>query len=86
MLQRIGVGVVALPLATIVTAVFGHVGGGVLSSRAVLCIIFVTSYAACYLVWNWIFFARSAELRKRLPITGVELRRKRKEFYDNLPR
>jgi hypothetical protein len=37
------------------------------------------------LVWNWVFFVRPAELKKKLPITGEELRRKRKEFYDSLP-
>jgi len=51
-----------------------------------LFIIFAASNAGCYLIWNWVFFVRPAELKKRLPITGEELRRKRKEFYDSLPR
>jgi hypothetical protein len=55
------------------------------SSGVALFIIFVASYAGCYLVWNWVFFVRPAELKKKLPITGEELRRKRKEFYDSLP-
>jgi hypothetical protein len=48
--------------------------------------IFVGAYVASYLVWNWTFFERPAELKKKMPISSKELQRRTKEFYDNLPR
>jgi hypothetical protein len=41
---------------------------------------------AYYFVWKWFFYERPAELEKKLPITSKELRRRKREFYDNLPR
>jgi hypothetical protein len=84
-LQRIGMWVWALASAVAVTFVISGFNPILRSSGVARFIIFVASYAGCYLVWNWVFFVRPAELKKKLPITGEELRRKRKEFYDSLP-
>jgi hypothetical protein len=71
--------------AVVVTFVISGFNPILRSSGVARFIIFVASYAGCYLVWNWVFFLRPAELKKKLPTTGEELRRKRKEFYDSLP-
>jgi len=86
LLQRIGLWVCALAPAVLVTFVISGFNPILRSSGVMLFIIFAASNAGCYLIWNWVFFVRPAELKKRLPITGEELRRKRKEFYDSLPR
>lgn len=86
LLQRIGIGVCALPPAALVTFMILGFDPTLRTSGAILFVIFATSYTVCYLVWNWAFFVRRVELTKKLPITGEELRRKRKEFYDSLPR
>jgi hypothetical protein len=40
---------------------------------------------AFYFVVIWLF-QRPAQLSKKLPISGKELRRKRESFYDSLPK
>lgn len=52
----------------------------------VLVVIFVVLTFALYVVWMWIFFEHPAEIAKKLPISGKELRRKKKQFFDNLPK
>jgi len=80
--QRIGVALCALPCAVFITIVF-NLGAQL---RPIVAVIFLVSFCACYLVWYWIFFTRSEELKKKLPISSKELQRKTKEFYDGLPR
>jgi hypothetical protein len=53
--------------------------------RAML-LIFVGFCVVFFFVWNWVFYERPAELDKKLPISSRELRRRKKEFYDSLPR
>jgi hypothetical protein len=81
---RIGITATALPAATLLTVLIRSMNPG-LRPGAVF-VIFLGACIACYLVWNWIFFERAAELEKRIPISSKELRRRTKEFYDNLPR
>jgi hypothetical protein len=52
----------------------------------VLFLIFVILTSALYVVWKWIFFEHPDEIAKKLPISGKELRRKKKQFFDNLPK
>ena len=49
-----------------------------------LFLIFAGFSVAFYFLWIWVFVERPAELAKKLPISGKELRRKRQEFYDSL--
>jgi hypothetical protein len=83
-LYRAGLWVCALAPATLVTiAIEGfdpRLGPGIVLS------VFLVSWVASYFVADWIMFERSDELRKKYPISSKELRRKNKEFYDNLPR
>lgn len=51
-----------------------------------LLLMFIGLCIAYYFVWNWFFYERPAELEKKLPITSKELRRRKKEFYDSLPK
>jgi hypothetical protein len=34
----------------------------------------------------WVFFEHPAEIAKKLPISSIELRRKKKKFFDTLPK
>jgi hypothetical protein len=43
---------------------------------------FVILWLGFYLVWMWISVERPAELRKKSPITGKEVRERRKAFHD----
>jgi preprotein translocase subunit SecY len=53
---------------------------------AMLVLIFVVLAGAFYVLWMWLFFEHPAEIAKKLPISSSELRRKQKEFFDNLPK
>jgi hypothetical protein len=48
-------------------------------------LIFVGLCVMFYFVWYWVFYERPAELEKRLPVSSKELRRRKKEFFENLP-
>jgi hypothetical protein len=45
-------------------------------------LLFVLFWAIFYRIGIWVVVDRPAELRKRIPISGNELRETRKEFYD----
>jgi hypothetical protein len=81
LLQRVGLCLTALPFAVFVTVMFsiGH------RSIPALLAMLVASFCASVLVMKWAFFTRPEELKRKLPISSKELRRKAKEFYDNLP-
>jgi uncharacterized membrane protein YccC len=55
-------------------------------SSGALFLIFAGFSVAFYFLWIWVFVERPAELAKKLSISGKELRRKRQEFYDSLPK
>ena len=82
-LYRVGLWVCALAPATLVTIAIQSMKPS-LRLGAVLS-IFLVAWFASHLVGHWAMFERPAELRKKLPISSKELRRREKEFYDNLP-
>jgi len=47
--------------------------------------IFVGLTAIFYAIWNWAFFDHPYELRRKLPTTSKQMRRERKDFFDDLP-
>ena len=51
--------------------------------RALL-LTFVGLCLGFYVMWNWAFYERPAELDKKLPISSKERRWRKKEFYDSL--
>jgi hypothetical protein len=52
----------------------------------ILFLIFLGLAVAFYAVWMWVFFEHPAEIAERGPISSQELRRKRKRFFDSLPK
>lgn len=53
---------------------------------ATLFLIFVILTGAFYIVSMWILFEHPAEIAKKLPTTSHELHRKKKAFFDSLPK
>jgi preprotein translocase subunit SecY len=53
---------------------------------AVVFLIFVVLTVTFYVLWMWVFFEHPAEIAKKLPISSIELRRKKKKFFDTLPK
>jgi hypothetical protein len=84
LLFRIGIWIISLQSAALLLLVV--LGLNSTLRPGALFLIFSGAYVASYFVWDWIFFERAAELRKKIPISGNELRKTTKEFYDNLPR
>jgi len=80
---RIGTAMQAILYAVLVTGIVWRFNPTLPYGALVL--IFVGFCIAFYFLWIWVFVERPAELAKKLPISSKELRRKRQEFYDNLP-
>ena len=53
---------------------------------AVVFLIFVVLTATLYVLWMWVFFEHPAEIAEKLPISSIELRKKKKNFFDTLPK
>jgi hypothetical protein len=64
--------------------IWPHVG--TLVSIFLFCLIFVILTAALYVVWTWFFFVHPDEIRKKVPISSKELRRRTRRYFDNLPK
>jgi hypothetical protein len=82
--QRMGNWTHALIYAFLVTLVFRQFFPNLRPSSSVL--ILIGFWVAFYFVWKWVFIERPAELNGRPPISGKELRRRKKEFFDSLER
>ena len=82
LLQRIGACLCGLPFAVFVTVALDQNP----KFHPIIWVVFIGAFCVSALVMDWLFFARTEELRKKLPISSKELQRKTKEFYDNLPR
>jgi hypothetical protein len=83
-IERIGAGVISGTLAIGPTAIFGVKMAR--PSIAAIIVFFAASCGVIYLVWEWIFITRPQQVKKNVPITSAELRRRRKRFFDSLPR
>ena len=81
---RVGAAMQAILYAIVVTLIVWRFDPALRSGA--LFLIFAGFSVAFYFLWIWVFVERPAELAKKLPISGTELRRKRQEFYDNLPK
>ena len=82
--HKIGIAIVAVPVAWFLTFIPELFVPNIRPGMKF--ITFGMSYAlACYL-WKWLFFDRSLEIQKKLPISSREHRENRKRFYDELPR
>jgi len=81
---RVGAAMQAMLYAVVVTLIVWRFNP-TLGFGALFLIVAVFS-VAFYFLWIWVFVERPAELAKKLPLSGKELRRKRQEFYDSLPK
>jgi len=79
--QRVGAWLYALASAVLALVAFHP------NVRPIfLVVIFVVMLVLFRSVWGWIFFQRRVELDKNLPVSSKELRKRKKEFFDNLER
>jgi hypothetical protein len=79
---RIGAAIQTTVLAVGATAVVGKFNPTL--GYGALFLIFGGLCLAFYSLLTWLFIQHPADLKKKLPITGKELRRKREAFYRNL--
>ena len=71
---------VATAYATFATLIVYGIWGGL--RIALVLSIFVVFWAAFYFMGIWITVERPAELEKKIPFTGKELRRRKNAFYE----
>jgi len=81
---RVGAAMQSVAYAVLLTVIVSQFNP-TLRSGALL-IIFGGFSVAFYVLWIWIFVVRPAELAKKLPVSGKELRRRKDEFYRSLPK
>ena len=81
---HVGAAIQAVVYSVLVTVIVSQFNPTLRSGALLL--IFAGFSVAFYFLWIWVFVLRPAELAKQLPISGSELRRKRQEFYDSLPK
>ena len=80
---RIANAIVSCALSIGITAMFDvRFGPHVLALPAV----FVAFWSALFLLLEWLFITRPEEVKKNVPITSKEWRRRQKRFYDSFPR
>ena len=65
-----------------ITTFFAYVSFGLNAALSLL--LFLVLWVAIYVTGLWIFIYRPAELKKKYPITGRELRKRREEFLASL--
>jgi hypothetical protein len=81
--------VLAVPLAAGIALIVWKLSVWRTISQALGLVAFLVSFVvfavAFYSLFEW-FWSRPDEIAKKLPISGRELRTKRKQFYDSLPK
>jgi hypothetical protein len=73
----------------VITTIFVMVWGPLLLAKlgAIRALLIISTFAGgFYLVGTWVMVDRPAELKKKIPISSKELRRRTKLFYDWLAR
>ena len=83
-IQRIGNAIICGMLAVGVAAIFGAKLGH--PSLAAVLVFFAASWGLLYLLWDWLFIVRPEQVKRNVPITSEERRRRLKRFFDSLPR
>jgi hypothetical protein len=51
---------------------------------ALMLLLFIVLWVGIYFTGIWTIFYRPAELDKKIPISSKELRKRKKQFYDEL--
>jgi ammonia channel protein AmtB len=83
-IERIGCGIFSGMFAIGLTAMFGAKMAR--PSLTAVVVFFAASWGLIYLLWEWVFITRPQQVRKNVPITSKEWKRRQKGFYDSLPR
>jgi chromate transport protein ChrA len=87
-MRRVGIGLLAASsaalLVILVLRIFHKSLHGSVSLLAF--IFFAVAAFFFYFFWTWLFFVHPSEIARKFPITGKELRKRKKDFYDTLPR
>ncbi len=85
-LQSVGTLAITTPFAAVMTLIlwraFLYQKVGSVLSVGIACLVLVVLSAVFYACWMWLFFWHPDEIRKRIPISSKELRRRKKAFYD----
>jgi hypothetical protein len=82
--QRVGAWLYALFSAALTIAAFGGLYPN-FRPRSLL-IVFLVLWILFSFVWRWVFFERGPELKNKIPVSSKELRKRKKEYFDDLQR
>jgi len=82
--QRVGAWLYALGSAVLTVVAFGGLYPDF--RPRFLLIAFLVLWILFSFGWRWVFFERGPELDKKIPVSSKELRRRKKEYFDDLQR
>ena len=80
--QRVGAWLYALGSAVLTIVAFGGLYPDF--RPRFLLIAFLVLWILFSFAWRWVFFERGPELDKKIPVSSKELRRRKKEYFDDL--
>jgi hypothetical protein len=80
--QRAGAWLYALGSAALTVAAVESIYPAI-RPRPLLVLFFLLWFLFSF-VWRWVFFERGPELDRKIPVSSRELRRRKKEFFDDL--
>jgi len=78
--------VFAVAMTLILWRAFLYQRVGIALGLCVSSLIFLVLAVAFYVLWMWVFFQHPDEIRRRLPLGSKEMRRRREEYSDRLPK
>jgi hypothetical protein len=84
--QRVGAWLYALASAVLTIGAFGGLYPDFRHRSLLIVFVFFVLWILFSFVWRWVFFERGPELDKKIPISSKELRKRKKEFFDDLQR
>lgn len=88
--QKVGYTVLAVPLAAGAALIVWKLSIWRVISQTVGLVAFLVTFVVfavvLYLLFEWLFRGRPDEIAKRVLTPSKELRRKTKQFFDNLPK
>jgi hypothetical protein len=80
--QRVGAWLYALGSAVLTVVAIEPIYPAI-RPRSLLIVFFLLWFLFSF-VWRWVFFERGPELDRKIPVSSKELRRRKKEFFDDL--
>jgi predicted PurR-regulated permease PerM len=88
--SHVGYIVLAAQLAALATLIVWKLSISRVISQAIGLVAFLVTFlifsVVFYSLLGWLFWKGPDEIAKKVPTSSKELRRKTKEFYDNLPK